>query len=303
MPPWVCAKSPKVFVDFCKNMWYNEGNEERGERMKITVLAENTAACADVVAEHGLALLVETGERTILCDGGQSAALLSNAAALGVDLSAVEAAVLSHGHYDHSGGVSALAKTYPQIPVYLRQGADGDFFHGERYIGIDKALAKSPQSRFVSGAGVTDLGGGVSVFGGFDSVFDRPFANAHLTVRENDIERPDDFAHEQATVVCENGKRVLVSGCAHSGILNILGTFTTLYGGMPDAVFSGFHTVKNEPYTAAETAQLQMLASALTATGATFFTGHCTGDEAFDVMKPLLGDRLVRMRCGDTFEI
>ena len=270
--------------------------------MKITVLAENTAACAGVVAEHGLALFVKTGERTILCDGGQSAALLSNAAALGVDLSAVDAAILSHGHYDHSGGVSALAKTYPQIPIYLRQGAAGDFFHGERYIGIDKVLASGDNCRFISG-GVTDLGGGVSVFGGFDNVFDRPFANIGLTVRENGIERPDDFSHEQATVVCENGKRVLISGCAHSGILNILGTFTTLYGGMPDAVFSGFHTVKKEPYTGAETAQLQLLASALAATGATFFTGHCTGDEAFDVMKPLLGDRLVRMRCGDTFEI
>ncbi len=270
--------------------------------MHVTVLAENTAARDGVVAEHGLALLVETGERTILCDGGQSAALLSNAAALKKDLSAVDTAILSHGHYDHSGGLSAFAAQYPDVPRVLRVGANGDFFHGERYIGIDKTLASGDSCRFVFG-GVTDLGNGVSVFGGFDSVFDRPFANAGLTVRENGIERPDDFSHEQATVVCENGKRVLISGCAHSGILNILGMFTTLYGGMPDAVFSGFHTVKNEPYTGAEIAQLQILASALAATGATFYTGHCTGDEAVDVMKPLLGDRLVRMRCGDSFQI
>ena len=270
--------------------------------MRITVLAENTAACEGVIAEHGLSLLAETAERTILCDGGQSAALLQNAAALGIDLSAVDTAILSHGHYDHSGGLSAFAAKYPTVRRVARVGADGAYYHGERYIGIDKTLTSGDACQWTDG-GVTDLGNGVSVFGGFDNVFDRPFANAGLTVRENGIERPDDFSHEQATVVCENGKRVLISGCAHSGILNILGTFTTLFGGMPDAVFSGFHTAKNEPYTQTEIAQLQMLASALAATGATFYTGHCTGDAAFDVMKPLLGDRLVRMRCGNSFQI
>lgn len=271
--------------------------------MHITVLAENTAARDGLVAEHGLSLLVETDGQAILCDGGQSDALLQNAAALGKDLSAVSAAVLSHGHYDHSGGISALAKTYPQIPIFLRAEAGGDFYHGERYIGIDKTLLTCPNCLAIADVGVTKLGETLSVFSGFGNDFPRPRANEGLTVRDKASERPDDFCHEQAAVVEENGKRVLVSGCAHSGILNILARFTALYGGVPDAVFSGFHTAKPDPYTPAEIAELQVLAKALAKTGATLYTGHCTGDAAFDVMKPLLGDRLVRMRCGDEFVI
>ncbi len=271
--------------------------------MHITVLAENTAARDGLVAEHGLSLFIETNGQAILCDGGQSDALLQNAAALNKDLSAVDVAVLSHGHYDHSGGISALAKTYPQIPIVLRLEAGGDFYHGERYIGIDKTLLTAPNVHRIADVGATPLNETLSVFSGFGNAFSRPSANDGLTVRDEQGERPDDFCHEQAAVIEENGKRVLVSGCAHSGILNILARFTALYGGAPDAVFSGFHTAKPEPYTSAEIADLQALATALLETGATLYTGHCTGDAAFDVMKPMLGDRLVRMRCGDTFTI
>ena len=295
----------KIPLFFLAKLWYNEKNIEKrgGGKMQITVLAENTAARDGLVAEHGLSLLVETNGQAILCDGGQSDALLSNAAALGKDLSAVSAAVLSHGHYDHSGGISALAKTYPQIPIFLRAEAGGDYFHGERTIGIDKTLATCPQCRQVADVGVTKLGETLSVFSGFGNAFPRPSANEGLTVRDERGERADDFCHEQAAVIEENGNRVLISGCAHSGILNILARFTALYGGVPDAVFSGFHTAKPDSYTPAEIAELQALAEALFETGATLYTGHCTGDEALDVMKPILGDRLVRMRCGDSFQL
>ncbi len=271
--------------------------------MTITILAENTTKQDALVAEHGLAILAEVAKTTLLCDGGQSAALFQNAVKLNKDISAVDVAVLSHGHYDHSGGISALVKTYPHIPIVLRKEAGGDFFHGERYIGIDKSLLSMPQVRFIEAVTATDLLPDVSVFSGFGRSYPLPSANEGLTVRNGHRERPDDFCHEQATVVCENGKRVLISGCAHSGIMNILERFSAIYGGMPDAVFSGFHTAKPEPYTADEIAELQALATALAKTGATFYTGHCTGDEAFSLMKPMLGDRLVRMHCGDNFMI
>ncbi len=271
--------------------------------MNITVLAENSAARDGVSAEHGLSLFVEVNGQAILCDGGQSDALLGNAAALGKDLSCVSAAVLSHGHYDHSTGLSALAARYPHIPLFLREAAGGDYFHGERFIGIDKALVTLPQTRVISETGVTELLPGVSVFSGFADEFPRPTANEGLTVRGDGGECADDFCHEQAVVVTEGDKRVLLSGCAHSGILNILARFSALYGGFPDAVLSGFHTAKPTAFTPAEADGLRALATALQRTGAVFYTGHCTGDEAFSQMKPIVGDRLFRMRCGDEFVI
>ena len=271
--------------------------------MRVTVLAEDTASRGDVLAEHGLSLFIEIGGRAILCDGGQSDALLKNAAALCKDLAAVSVAVLSHGHYDHAGGMAAFAQIYPHVPLVLRLEAGGDFYHGERAIGIDKTLLTRPQTTKISATGVTEIDDGVSVFSGFGNAFPRPAANDGLTVRDEAGDRPDDFCHEQAAVIDDGRKRVLVSGCAHSGICNILARFSALYGGMPDTVISGFHTAKPDPYTPAEIADLQELAAALAETGATFYTGHCTGDAAFAVMKPLLGDRLLRLRCGDTFTI
>lgn len=271
--------------------------------MRITVLAENTAGCDGVVAEHGLALFIEAAGHTYLCDGGQSPALLQNAAALKKDLSAVEMAVLSHGHYDHSTGISALAKTYPLIPFAVREEAGGAYYHGERYIGVEPGLLSLPGARRIADTGRTALSDTLSVFSGFGDTFPRPFANEGLTVRDEQGERPDDFCHEQAAVVCEGDRRVLISGCAHSGILNILARFSALYGGAPDAVFSGFHTAKPTPYTAAEVAAIKALARELQKTDTVFYTGHCTGNEAFSLMKPLLGDRLVPLRCGDEFVI
>ena len=95
--------------------------------MKLVVLEENTACCPGVTAEHGLSLYLETGETRILFDMGQTAAFAENAAALGIDLSQVDFAVISHGHYDHTGGLSRFLErtsapgprsliTTPRIP-------------------------------------------------------------------------------------------------------------------------------------------------------------------------------------------
>lgn len=268
--------------------------------MRVTVLAEDTAGCDGVTAEHGLSLLVTASGKTVLCDAGRSDATWHNAAVLDAPLDDVCAAVLSHGHYDHSGGFSAFLTAHPAVPLYMRRGADGDFFHGERYIGIDKALATLPQTKQIDDAGVTRVDDVLSLFGGFGMTFPRPAGNAELTVRDTAGERADTFFHEQAAVITEGERRVLISGCAHSGILNILERFSALYGGMPDAVFSGFHTAQSTPYTADEAAAVRALGRALAATGVTFYTGHCTGDEAFALLKEEMGERLCSLTCGKT---
>ena len=268
--------------------------------MRVTVLAEDTAGCDGVTAEHGLSLLVNASGRTVLCDAGQSDATWHNAATLGAPLDDVCEAVLSHGHYDHSGGFAAFLTAHPDVPLYMRCGADGDFFHGERYIGIDKALATLPQTKQIDDAGITRVDDVLSLFGGFGATFSRPEGNAVLTVRDEAGERPDTFSHEQAAVITEGDKRVLISGCAHSGILNVLERFSALYGGMPTAVFSGFHTAKPTPYTADEAAAVRALGRALAATGVTFYTGHCTGTDAFALLKEEMGERLCSLTCGKT---
>ena len=90
--------------------------------MNIQVLIENTGP-ASLRTEQGLSLYIQTEGGTILVDMGQSSAFAENAQALGADISAVDAAVLSHGHYDHSGGLDAFLGLNAKAPVYLSPAA------------------------------------------------------------------------------------------------------------------------------------------------------------------------------------
>ena len=118
--------------------------------MKIWVLTENTACQEDLTAEHGLSLYIETGSRNILFDAGQTAAFADNAVKLGIDLSKVDFAVLSHGHYDHGGGLATFLKLNNHAPVYMSRHAFEPHFNGtEKYIGLDSLLQASGRIVYV----------------------------------------------------------------------------------------------------------------------------------------------------------
>ena len=105
--------------------------------MKLTVLAENTTCRNDLTAQHGLSLYLETADRKILFDMGQSDAFARNAEALGIDLSKVDFAVISHGHYDHGGGLETFLKINSNAQVYIHRLAFGEHYNGkEKYIGL-----------------------------------------------------------------------------------------------------------------------------------------------------------------------
>ena len=91
--------------------------------MKVVTLMENTVCREGFRCEHGLSLYLETGNHKILFDAGQSAAFAENAEKLGVDLSKVDFAVLSHGHYDHGGGLGKFLQIHPKAPVYVSRYA------------------------------------------------------------------------------------------------------------------------------------------------------------------------------------
>lgn len=251
--------------------------------MKLITLMENTALTPAFRCEHGLSLYLETGSRKLLFDFGQTAAFAENAEKLGVDLSRVDTAILSHGHYDHGGGISRFLNVNASAPVYINPNAFQPHYNGARYNGLDTALAGHP--RLLPAEDGTNLGPGLTLYTGPRYEGD-PGA---LNLGEG---RPEDFRHEQYLLVEEGGRRILLSGCSHKGIAAIAAHFR------PDILIGGFHLMKEErEEVLAETAL------ALKALPTIYYTGHCTGSRQYEVMKTHLGSRLRPISAGTVLDL
>ena len=238
--------------------------------MRIVNLVENTEGHAGCSYAHGLSFYVETSGHKLLVDLGPSEAALHNAKELGIDLSKVDTVVLSHGHYDHSGGIMPFANINSDARIYMQETADADYYaddgeraEGERYryIGIDKAIAGLSQAVKIQGDHRID--DELELFTIRKRSHDLPFTNKRLLIKENGELRRDDFVHEQYLVISEGDKKILISGCAHNGILSILDAFKAKYGAEPDMVISGFHLMKKTGYTDDELLQIVSMGTEL----------------------------------------
>ena len=156
--------------------------------MKIICLMENIARADNIVSEHGFSLYVETKNHKLLIDAGQSDAFAENAKSVGVDLSKVDMAMLSHVHYDHSGGLMKFAEINEKAPIYMQNNAGGEYYHTndtlEKYIGIDKDILKLSQVRLIDGN--VRIDDEISVFAGVKGRRHFPSGNLELTVKLSD---------------------------------------------------------------------------------------------------------------------
>jgi len=134
--------------------------------MRFTVLIENSPGSDDrLVNEHGFSLFVEANGTKFLFDLGPSPRFADNAAVLGIDVAAADLAVISHGHFDHGGGLPRFLELNPSAPVYLRRGADGPLYSKailqERYIGLDQEVLKAAPERMRWVDGATEIAPGI----------------------------------------------------------------------------------------------------------------------------------------------
>lgn len=265
--------------------------------MRITALIDDVAA-AGYEAEHGLSLYIECGKEKIVFDFGASAAFMRNAAISGADISAADYAILSHDHYDHGGGLESFFAVNPLASVYAAREIFGERFSrgGKKYAGLDRSLKERFRDRFVYVGESAKLGKNAELVSlrKEDTVF--PVRGEGLFMQTVAGLVPDDFAHERYLLLREEEKRVLVSGCSHRGILNIVNKFR------PDVVVGGFH-INGEADDEEGNARITRLAEALEATGAAYYTGHCTGMRAYGLMKEIMASRLTYLAAGDTVTI
>ena len=275
--------------------------------MKIIALMENRAA-EPLVHQHGLSLYIEHRDKKLLLDSGANAAFAKNARALGVDLSQIDAAVLSHGHYDHSGGFDAFLAQNDTAPLYLRRGADGENCadHGERgieYIGIPCGLASRHPGRLVFVDGVREILPGAFLLPDGVAQVEEKSRRAGMLRRTDAGYLPEDFSHEQTLVLDEGDTLAAFNSCSHAGVADIVEAVLRAFPGRTLSAFvGGFHMMGKG---GAET--LGWPREAVLAEGerlkslpvARYYTCHCTGLPAFRLLRGVLGERLSYLRTGD----
>lgn len=261
---------------------------------KITILVDNLPSPEDAVlqSEHGLSMLIEVGEWRMLCDMGASPLYAVNAKHLQIDLQRLDAAFLSHGHADHSGGLGHFLLSFPDVPVWLSSHIQGCRYYSSRRgpirdISTDTSLFQHYPKRFKWVDGSYWLTNDVALVCCSMNDYPSPHGNASLSVERNGQTIPDDFSHELSLAIRTSKGLIVVSSCSHRGALNILHACCQFTGEHRVLAFIGGLHLVDSHLAEAETKQfvtdfLQSFPDTL------LYTGHCTGDIAKNTLCALL---------------
>ncbi len=274
------------------------------KELQITVLIENKVHHADLLSEHGLSLWIEYKRKRILFDAGQSRRLLDNARALNVDLAQTDTIVISHGHYDHTGGLPAVLALAPQAKVMMHPVAIKSKYSkkvsGMKENGMScqskNAIDRHQEVMWTRSA--VEVCPGISVTGTVPRLteYEDP-GGAFYTDRE--CLHPDSIIDDQSLWIESSQGLVVILGCAHAGTVNILDYISklsrqdTIY-----AVIGGMHLLHADSRRIKETIEafrkyrVQFLAPM-----------HCTGESAMEILRKELGDQCIFPATGDRIEL
>ena len=276
-------------------------------RMIVTVLSENTSVSPDIKSEHGLSLHIAAGMGNILFDTGAGSNFLDNAIKLGVDIPSVDIAVISHGHYDHGGGLLHFLRVNSKAKVYINRHAFEMHYSlregKEKFIGIDRSSL--PPDRFILVDQEINIARDLELFSGVMQEIFSPSCNSGLYMREEGEEKlyKDDFRHEQNLIIREGLNTLLLTGCAHSGIVNILEHYVKKYGSLPTHVIGGFHLYSHSEAKDEDPLTVFEIGRYLLDSAAEYYTGHCTGQASFSILKRTMGEMLHKISAGNIINI
>ncbi len=279
--------------------------------MLVKVLIDNIASCCGsrkLFGEWGLSVYVEFEGKRYLLDTGASHLFAKNAGVMGVDLSKIDVGVLSHAHFDHSDGMAKFFALNKTAPFYLREGAGENCYHTHKllgrftyheYIGIHKGFLKRFAGRIRFAEGDMQIAPDVYLVPhktpGLELIGER----AHLSVREDGKYRYDSFDHEQSLVFDTPKGLFVMNSCSHGGADNIVKEIESTFPGKKIyAILGGFHLFRYKDEVVRSFAERLRELDVQK-----IYTGHCTGNRAFEILHEVLGDRAEQMRCGMTIKL
>ena len=268
--------------------------------MRITVVIDNmapTGAPKPFLAEHGLSLLIETKEKTILMDTGQTGAVVRNLSLLGIHPKDVDTVVLSHGHHDHAGGLAEFLRNRNRpVPVIAHPGIFSDRYSVKgdvrRYAGIpfSQAALTSMGAEWLFTDKPVEVCPGLWFSGQIPRQTDYEQGDGNLVVFNEAGCACHDVINDDAVLYYQDTEGlVVISGCAHSGLVNIVRNGLTLTGAAKLKGWIG-GTHLGPVADGQKTATLDFIDSM----NVKFLAAnHCTGFAVMSILQQRLGQRFI----------
>jgi 7,8-dihydropterin-6-yl-methyl-4-(beta-D-ribofuranosyl)aminobenzene 5'-phosphate synthase len=275
--------------------------------VKLVTLVEDSQRDLSLGSEHGVSFYTETNEHKLLFDVGQTDLYALNASKLGIDINDVDTVVISHGHYDHGGGLEHFLSINDHATIYIQKTAFAELYSMRNpneytYIGLNQKLDRSRFSLFEGDLRIDEE---LMLFSRVENKDLFPTSNQTLYQKKGDQLIADNFDHEQNLLVNTNSGHVLFAGCAHKGIVNIINQAERFINGNKiNAVFGGFHLISRYEEFEESKENIEKIAYLLqTKQIDKYYTGHCTGSIALTIMNGILHERLQRFYPGLQVEV
>jgi len=277
--------------------------------MKVTILCENTVGYRVGLGEHGFSALIETDHGNYLFDTGRGESVVKNSLELTKDLRTVKKIFLSHGHYDHTGGLPEVLKLRGKVDVHAHPHAFLDRIHmveengkeTKRFVGIPfkRGYLESLGAHFILNEDFFEAEEGIFLTGevprktSFEKLDPKLFTEADGKIV------PDVFPDDQSLILDTERGLLVVLGCAHSGVINILNHVTHKTG--KDrfyAIVGGTHLDFLPPEQLEESVKA-LKKFHIEKIGAS----HCTGMRGAFSLHQAFGDRFFYGHVGSTLNI
>ncbi|ABR47618.1 beta-lactamase domain protein [Alkaliphilus metalliredigens QYMF] len=275
--------------------------------MKVITLIENRTISKEYKCKHGLSLYIETSNHKILFDTGTDDSFVYNACKLGVNLEDIDIAVISHGHYDHGGGLEVFLKYNSKAKIYIGKDAFDrhliKLFGIIKYsIGLKKKLISNNRLIFVDE--MMKIDDELILFGNVKGDKLIPKGNDRLLKESsNGLVEKDDFEHEISLLINENDKYSLFCGCAHKGIVNIIERTKDIIDSDLNTVIGGFHLMGMKTNNATSKDFLDDLSNILGNNNIDkYYTCHCTGEQPYSYLSQKMRN-LDELKTGKVIEI
>jgi 7,8-dihydropterin-6-yl-methyl-4-(beta-D-ribofuranosyl)aminobenzene 5'-phosphate synthase len=274
-------------------------------KVVITILVENTTPSPALIGEYGFSALIEVDDYRILFDTGSAQALYYNATQLGIDLTRVDALVISHGHFDHTGGLLSYLKQYGPRPIYAHSGMFASRplpLGGNNYKDIGCGFSQDE---------LLKAGAELHLRDEFSSIIPGVYISGTVP-RNNNFEdtggkfkevvngkmQDDPLADDSALIIEHPEGLIIVSGCAHAGIINIIEHACHQTGKSKVLAFiGGTHLISASPQ------RIEQTISALDSFSISkIIVSHCTGFYAAARLYNALGECVIKGETGMRFE-